>query len=172
MGCPFRRTSRWRAMSSRSFASTGRRRRRSPFSTACAGLGWTGQTSRCSLLDRACTRPPRAIFLAGRDGRHGCHHGGRDDAPVVARGHSDLRHRGHRRCAPRRVGDVRHLGRPHRTGHYSRCRGVRRSEVDPRHRPHARVPRDRRRPGRGGRQRRVPGVLQPVERVSRTPPCR
>ena len=48
-----------------------------------------------------------------------------------------VRHRRHRRRAPRRAGDVRHLRRPRRAGQHLRHGRVRGREVHPRPRPDA-----------------------------------
>ena len=81
---------------------------------------------------KATTRDLPWLMATGRNGRDD---GRGHDAPRPPRRDPRVRHRRDRRGAPRRGDVVRRLGRPHRAGHDAGGRGLRRDQVDPRHRP-------------------------------------
>ena len=101
----------------------------------------------------------------------------RDDGVGVARarcegGRRRVRHRGHRRGAPRRRGHGRRQRRPRRARRAPHRDGVRGRQGLPRPRPHARAPRDARRARPRLRHRRAAGVLDAVERAAARAPRR
>ncbi len=96
----------------------------------------------------------------GRDHRR------RDDDLRAAGRHRSLRHRRHRRRAPRRRNELRHLGRPAGTGADQRGGRLRRRQIDPRHRPDARIPGNAR---RAGDQRRPAGLSRLLHARQRLP---
>jgi hypothetical protein len=100
------------------------------------------------------------------------HHRGRHHDLREAGRHRSLRHRRHRRRAPRRRDQLRHLGRPAGTGADRRGRRLRGREVDPRHRPDARIPRDPRRAGGERRPAGLPRLLHARQRLQGRLPAR
>ena len=101
----------------------------------------------------------------------------RDDGLGVAGarcegGRRRVRHRGHRRGAPRRRGHGRRQRRPRRARRAPHRDGVRGRQGLPRPRPHARAPRDARRARPRLRHGRAAGVLDAVERAAARAPRR
>ncbi len=167
-GCPTRRTSRWPARSRGSCVPAVRCRRRSRCWTASRGSASSPDDLELLAshpdVAKVSVRDLPTVIARARARRH---HGGRHDAARVARRDPGLRHRRPRWRAPRRAADLRRQRRPHRAVDHAGGGRVRRREVDPRHRPHARDARDARRARARRRRRRVPGVLHPRQRVPR-----
>ena len=123
------------------------------------GLGRAGP-------QRAQAQParPAAGRGGGPDRRH---HRGGDDDHRGAGGHPGVCHRRHRRGAPGRGRELRHLGRSAGAGAHAGGGGLRGREVDPGHSPHAGGAGDPRRAGGGLWHRPAAGLLRARQRLWR-----